>query len=150
VPHLRDGLIVAKVGSPLQPPKSVEFPPGSRPHFWCSSLAAEFYQARSDPSETPSDPVLFTVIVVGSLPAQAIPFTLNFGGLQNNEQILSFYDGGTGSLGSGPDTNFGVVFNSTFVAVSDVPRTFGTFFSPRRHRRHGCRHRLGTTRDPIR
>jgi hypothetical protein len=38
---------------------------------------------------------LFTLILVGSLPAQAIPFTLNFGGLQNNEQVLSFYDGGT-------------------------------------------------------
>ena len=45
---------------------------------------------------------LFTLIIVGSLPAHAIPFTLNFGGLQNNEQVVSFYNGGTGSLGSGP------------------------------------------------
>jgi hypothetical protein len=65
--------------------------------------------------------LLFTLIIVGSLPAQAIPFTLNFGGLQNNEQVLSFYDGGTGSLGSGPGTNYGVFFNPTIVAVSDVP-----------------------------
>jgi hypothetical protein len=64
---------------------------------------------------------LFTLIIVGSLPAQAIPFTLNFGGLQNNEQVLSFYNGGTGSLGSGPGTNYGVFFNPTFVAVSGVP-----------------------------
>jgi hypothetical protein len=64
---------------------------------------------------------LFALIIVGSLPAQAIPFTLNFGGLQNNEQVLSFYDGGTGSLGSGPGTNYGVFFNPTFVAVSGVP-----------------------------
>jgi hypothetical protein len=68
-------------------------------------------------------PILFrfTLVLVGSLPAQAIPFTLNFGGLQNNEQVLSFYDGGTGSLGSGPGTNYGVFFNPTFVAVSGVP-----------------------------
>lgn len=65
--------------------------------------------------------LLFTLIIVGSLPAQAIPFSLNFGGLQNDEQVLSFYDGGTGSLGSGPGTNFGIVFNPTFVAVSAVP-----------------------------
>ncbi len=65
--------------------------------------------------------LLFTLTIMGSLPAQAIPFTLDFGGLQNNEQVLSFYDGGTGSLGSGPGTNYGVFFNPTFVAVSDVP-----------------------------
>jgi hypothetical protein len=64
---------------------------------------------------------LFTLIIVGSLPAQAIPFTLDFGGLQNNEQVLSFYDGGTGSLGSGPGTNYGIFFNPTFVAVSGKP-----------------------------
>ena len=64
---------------------------------------------------------LFTLIIVGSLPAQAIPFTLNFGGLQNNEQVLSFYNGGTGSLGSGPGTNYGISFNPTFIAVSAVP-----------------------------
>jgi hypothetical protein len=64
---------------------------------------------------------LFTLIIVGSLPAQAIPFTLDFGGLQNNEQVLSFYNGGTGSLGSGPGTNYGVFFNPTFVAVTGVP-----------------------------
>jgi hypothetical protein len=64
--------------------------------------------------------ILFTLIV-GSLPAQAIPFTLDFGGLQNNEQILSFYNGGTGSLGSGPGTNYGIFFNPTVVAVTDVP-----------------------------
>jgi hypothetical protein len=44
---------------------------------------------------------------------RAIPFTLDFEGLQNNEQILSFHDGGTGSLGSGPGTNYGVLFNLT-------------------------------------
>lgn len=64
---------------------------------------------------------LFTLIVAGSLPARAIPFTLDFGGLQNNEQILSFYNGGTGSLGSGPGTNYGIFFNPTVIAVSDVP-----------------------------
>jgi hypothetical protein len=65
--------------------------------------------------------LLFTLIIVGSMPAQAIPFTLNFGGLQNNEEVLSFYDGGTGSLGSGPGSDYGISFNPAFVAVSGVP-----------------------------
>ena len=81
------------------------------------SLAAEFEQARSDPSETPSHPVSIRPDRRGLPAARAIPFTLDFGGLQNNEQVLSFYNGGTGSLGSGPGTNYGVFFNPTFVAV---------------------------------
>jgi hypothetical protein len=60
-------------------------------------------------------------LTVGSLPARAIPFTLDFGGLKNNEQVLTFYDGGIGSLGSGPGPNYGITFTPSFVAVSAVP-----------------------------
>ncbi len=64
---------------------------------------------------------LFILIIAGPLPARAVPFTLNFGGLQNNEQVLNFYNGGTGSLGSGPGPNFGITFTAPFVAVAAVP-----------------------------
>jgi hypothetical protein len=66
-------------------------------------------------------PSLVIFIILGSLPARGIPFTLDFGGLQNNEQVLNFYNGGTGSLGSGPGPNFGITFSSSFGAVSAVP-----------------------------
>src|SRR5579871_2985598 len=64
---------------------------------------------------------LFTFIILGALPARAIPFVLDFGGLKNTEQVLSFYDGGTGSLGSGPGPNYGITFTPSFGAVSAVP-----------------------------
>ena len=51
-------------------------------------------------------------------PAQAAVFNLTFEGLQNLEQILEFYNGGTGSLGSsGP--NLGISFGSSALAVID-------------------------------
>jgi hypothetical protein len=37
---------------------------------------------------------------------------LTFDGLQNFEQVASFYNGGTGSLGSGPGPDYGVTFTS--------------------------------------
>ncbi len=42
---------------------------------------------------------------------------MTFEGLQNNEQILNFYNGGTGSLGSGPGPNYGVAFASDSLAI---------------------------------
>lgn len=51
--------------------------------------------------------------------ANAVVTSLTFEGLQNNEQILDFYNGGTGSLGSsGP--NLGVGFGSTALALIDT------------------------------
>jgi hypothetical protein len=53
--------------------------------------------------------------------AQAGIFSLNFGGLQDGEQVLSYYDGGFGSLGSGPGPDYGITFSSSFVAIMAVP-----------------------------
>jgi hypothetical protein len=44
-----------------------------------------------------------------SIASQAEAITLNFEGLQDNERIQNFYNGGTGSQGSS-GTNFGVAF----------------------------------------
>jgi hypothetical protein len=39
-----------------------------------------------------------------------------FEGLQNFEQVSAYYNGGMGSLGSGPGPNFGITFSSNGVA----------------------------------
>ena len=51
--------------------------------------------------------------------ANAVAVTLPFEGLQNNEDILEFYNGGSGSLGSsGPD--LGIRFSPNAVAFIDI------------------------------
>jgi hypothetical protein len=53
--------------------------------------------------------------------APATTFTLDFGGLQDGEEVLSYYDAGFGSLGSGPGPDFGITFTPSFLAVMAVP-----------------------------
>jgi hypothetical protein len=38
--------------------------------------------------------------------------TLTFGGLQDQEPILAYYDGGSGGFGSGPGPNYGITFGA--------------------------------------
>ena len=45
--------------------------------------------------------------------------TLTFEGLQNNEQVLNYYNGGFGGSGSGPGPANGVVFSSNALALID-------------------------------
>ena len=54
-----------------------------------------------------------------SLTAQQ-PFVLDFEGLQNKEAIEDFYNGGYGSMGSGPGRDRGVTFPSLALAVIDA------------------------------
>jgi hypothetical protein len=61
-------------------------------------------------------PKLMTIATIAgtasiSIASQAEAITLNFEGLQDNERIENFYNGGTGSQNS-TGTNFGVVFTS--------------------------------------
>ncbi len=44
---------------------------------------------------------------------------LDFEGLQDGEAVEDFYNGGTGSSGSGPGANFGVSFSSNGLALID-------------------------------
>jgi hypothetical protein len=63
------------------------------------------------------------LLVAGiSSPAFAVPLVLTFEGLQDNESVDQFYNGGTGSLGSGPGTNFGIGFSN---AVSFIDADAG-------------------------
>lgn len=43
--------------------------------------------------------------------------TLDVSQLQIGEEVLGYFDGGFGSLGSGPGPNFGITFTSDFVTV---------------------------------
>jgi hypothetical protein len=55
--------------------------------------------------------------------ANATVFVLNFAGLNGNaeEGVANYYNGGTGSLGSGPGPNYGIVFTSNALACSGQP-----------------------------
>jgi hypothetical protein len=57
---------------------------------------------------------------------------LTFEGLQNQEQILSYYDGGHGSLGSVfPGPNYGITFDSNSLAsISKAAGGTGNFSEP--------------------
>jgi hypothetical protein len=64
---------------------------------------------------------LKTAVAVSSLSlggSAFAAFTLTFEGLQNNEAIQNFYNGGTGSLGSS-GTNYGVFFSPDALALID-------------------------------
>ncbi len=62
------------------------------------------------------------VLILGST-AQAAVVVLNFAGLNGNaqENPLEFYNGGVGSLGSGPGPNFGISFGPDSIACSGQP-----------------------------
>lgn len=64
---------------------------------------------------------LFVFLAFAPTAAKANIFTLDFGGLQDGEQVLSYYDGGFGSLGSGPGPNYGITFTPSFLAIMAVP-----------------------------
>jgi hypothetical protein len=44
-------------------------------------------------------------------------YVLTFEGLQQNEEILNYYNGGQGSLGSGPGPSYGVTFGTSALAL---------------------------------
>ncbi len=58
-------------------------------------------------------------LVLSAVPAQASPIVITFEGLQNNESINSFYNGGTGGSGSSGGPNYGIVFTSDSLALID-------------------------------
>jgi hypothetical protein len=62
-----------------------------------------------------------TLLLLGlAAVSNATPFvTLNFNTLIVGEQVLNYYDGGFGSLGSGPGPNFGVTFTPDVVIVPE-------------------------------
>ncbi|WP_262408448.1 PEPxxWA-CTERM sorting domain-containing protein [Sphingomonas sp. JC676] len=59
--------------------------------------------------------------VAAAAPASAQ--SLNFAGLNGDAQelVLEYYNGGTGSLGSGPGANYGISFSNNAIACSVQP-----------------------------
>ena len=60
-------------------------------------------------------------------PAIAVPLVLTFEGLQDFESVNEFYNGGTGSLGSGPGTNFGIQFSNAIALIDSDAGGTGNF-----------------------
>jgi len=58
------------------------------------------------------------LFVLGASPVYAVPnpASLTFDGFLNGEDILTYYTGGFGSLGSGPGPAFGITFTPGLVA----------------------------------
>src|ERR1035441_8835671 len=59
-------------------------------------------------------------LAVSSLTAWAGSVTLNMTGLQSDEPIDNYFNGGLGGLGSGPGPNYGIVFSSNSLALISV------------------------------
>ncbi len=62
--------------------------------------------------------VLALLISVASL-ARGQTVVLDFEGLGDIEQVLDFYDGGFGSLGSGPGPDFDITFGPDALSIID-------------------------------
>jgi len=71
--------------------------------------------------------VLAFLLVIAQ-PAQAAVFNLTFEGLKNGEQILEFYNGGTGSMGSS-GANYGISFGDSALALIDADAGGGGNFA---------------------
>jgi hypothetical protein len=61
---------------------------------------------------------LSALVALGSFSASAIT-VLDFEGLQDNEPVANYYNGGLGGSGSGPGPNFGVTFTGGALALID-------------------------------
>lgn len=59
------------------------------------------------------------VAALGTYSASAIT-VLDFEGLQDQEEVLDYYDGGFGSLGSGPGPSYGVVMSQNSLSLIDA------------------------------
>jgi len=59
----------------------------------------------------------FAFVAMFALAANAGVVTLTFEGLQTSEGVLNYYNGGLGSLGSGPGPSYGITFGSDSLAI---------------------------------
>ena len=73
--------------------------------------------------------VLAAILLLPALAAsQTTTFTLTFQGLQDNEPVANYYDGGLGGEGSGPGPDYGVTFGSSALAsISEAAGGTGDF-----------------------
>ena len=69
------------------------------------------------------------LLLVRFCPAQSGVVTLTFEGLQNNEPIQNYYNGGYGGLGSGPGPNYGVTFGPDSLSIISIVNGGGGNFT---------------------
>jgi hypothetical protein len=69
------------------------------------------------------------VFLAASGAARAGVIDINFDTLQNDELVNAYYDGGFGSLGSGPGPNYGVTFANAYV-LNEFANNEGLLISP--------------------
>ena len=62
--------------------------------------------------------------VLMSVSGVADNIVLDFEGLQNNEKVENFYNGGTGSEGSTKGYNYNVTFSGNTLAIIDIVGIF--------------------------
>ena len=79
------------------------------------------------PASMPHLAIALLALAAAPLRAQ---FVLTFEGLQDGEEVLNYYDGGTGSFGSGPGPNYGVTFGSSALALTAPPGNFANNPTP--------------------
>jgi hypothetical protein len=78
--------------------------------------------------------LVFSTLAIASLllvvPGLKADSVLNFVGLQNGEFVGNYYNGGVGSLGSGPGPNDGIVFSSNAATlISSLDGGTGNFIN---------------------
>jgi hypothetical protein len=71
--------------------------------------------------------VLAAVVLVlsAAVPVRGGLITMTFSGLKQGEQIQSYYNGGNGSMGSGPGPMFGVTFTANANVLTDEKNYVG-------------------------
>ena len=79
--------------------------------------------------------LVLVAVLLPSLSQAQTTGIVTFGVLRNLEFIDQFYDGGKGSLGSGPGPNFGLTFTSTAQTITSASkggsgRAIGVTFKP--------------------
>ncbi len=62
--------------------------------------------------------VLFTILASEGFAESLNTFSLDFSGLQDQEEVLNYYNGGFGSKGSGPGPQLGITFTPEFLAIA--------------------------------
>jgi hypothetical protein len=65
-----------------------------------------------------------------AIPARGASVVLTFQGLQEGEQVENFYNGGLGSLGSGPGPAFGATFSANAFVLTDSKHYSGEPSAP--------------------
>ena len=80
-------------------------------------VAASSFRAETSLSSSRIRILALSLFALSAFSTAQTKGTVSFGGLKNLELVNEFYDGGMGSLGSGPGPNYGLQFTATAQAI---------------------------------